>query len=701
MNELEKDTQKLDYDAIMRMFGVADSAEAQEDRPSAPVQEETDSAQTPDAPMHQENADELLPDEEEGDSLEESTSDDSFADDTIRLDRIDVTAVTSSRYQPVDEDEEDAEDENESDSSDAEEEPEPFSKEWEPEYDQPIGEYTPPQPIVFRPRSRLKELRKELVAGPEKRYYQLTEMGLGRLQAAMFVNGIVLLLCIGSTAMYSLGMVQPDRMRLLVFGQIFAMLVSALLGSYQLLSGLGDIFRLRFSPNSLLLFTFLVCCVDGMLCLQELRVPCCAAFGLSMGMSLWGTYHKRSTEMGQMDTMRQATHLDGIILTEDYHQELPGFQMREAEVSDFMDRYSRPSTPEKILSVYSFLALIFSVAIGVAAAVLHNSSLGIQVCATSLLVALPSSTFIALARPESILEQRLHKLGAVLCGWQGIKSMNRKAFYPLNDEALFPAGSTKLNGVKFYGDRDPDDVVAYAAALVNACGGGLSPLFSQLLDRRSGRHHRIENLQYHESGIGAEVLGEPVLVGTLSCMQKNGISVPSGTKVKQAVYAAIAGEVCGVFAISYAKSKFSATGLVTLCSYRGLTPLLTARDFMLSESFLRSKFRAKTRRIHFPDHAIRGELDAKVPSNDAPVCAITTKDGLAPRAFAITGARALRSASIAGLALHLFGGILGLAIMGCLAYLGSAELLTPTNVLLYEFAWIVPGLLITEWTRAI
>ena len=47
---------------------------------------------------------------------------------------------------------------------------EPFSAGWEPEYDQPIGEYVPPEPIIFRPRNRLGELKRKLMEGPEKRY---------------------------------------------------------------------------------------------------------------------------------------------------------------------------------------------------------------------------------------------------------------------------------------------------------------------------------------------------------------------------------------------------------------------------------------------------------------------------------------------------------------------------------------------------
>ena len=59
---------------------------------------------------------------------------------------------------------------------------EPFSGSWEPEYEQPMGEYVPPQPIAFNPRSRFRELKKKLVEGPEKRYYQLMEKGVGREQ---------------------------------------------------------------------------------------------------------------------------------------------------------------------------------------------------------------------------------------------------------------------------------------------------------------------------------------------------------------------------------------------------------------------------------------------------------------------------------------------------------------------------------------
>ena len=44
--------------------------------------------------------------------------------------------------------------------------------------------------------------------------------------------------------------------------------------------------------------------------------------------------------------------------------------------------------------------------------------------------------------------------------------------------------------------------------------------------------------------------------------------------------------------------------------------------------------------------------------------------------------------------------VLAFALLA-LGYLGSTELLTPTNILLYQLIWAGPGLLVTEWTRVI
>lgn len=559
-----------------------------------------------------------------------------------------------------------------------------------------------PAPIVFTPRSRLKELKKKLVAGPEKRYYELSETGVGKLQAAIFFNILIVLICAGVTTLFVLDMIPENRLRLVIFSQVLAMLLSALLGCHQMMDSIQQLFHGRFTVNTLLTLTFAACLVDAGFCLAELRVPCCAAFSLEMAMALWARYQRRTTEMAQMDTMRKAVRLHGIVKVANYYEGQAGLLRTEGEVEDFMDTYDTPSAPEKVQSFYAGLSLLACIAIAVFAGLQHGISMGVQILSTSLLVAVPASFFVSITRPTAILEQRLHMVGSVLCGWRGVKALSGKAAFPLDDQDLFPQGCTKLNGVKFYGDRNPDEVVSYTTSLISIAGGGLVPVFKQLLVSRSGQEYPVENFQnYGSGGIGGEVCGEPVLLGSLNFLQDMGVEIPDGTMVNQAVYAAIDGQLCAVYAISYAKMRSAAAGLVTLCGYRKLTPVMLCCDFMLTESFLRAKFNVKTRRIAFPTRDVRAELKKVRPDPETPVLALTTREELVSAAYAVTGARALRMATKLGVAIHLLGGTLGMLIMLVLAVLGSTELLTPTNILLYQLVWAIPGLLVTEWTRTV
>ena len=45
--------------------------------------------------------------------------------------------------------------------------------------------------------------------------------------------------------------------------------------------------------------------------------------------------------------------------------------------------------------------------------------------------------------------------------------------------------------------------------------------------------------------------------------------------------------------------------------------------------------------------------------------------------------------------------LLGMLIMAALAVLGTATLLTPIHILLYQLVWCIPGVIVTFWTRAI
>lgn len=674
---LEQEEQEFSLEDIMKEFGSSGEEEQQEETPGQPEEEQAEKEQP------------------EQEAKPEQPAAGAVTGDTVRFERIPGTVGTVRNAQPIDDED------DEIAPVPIPEKTEPYSSEWEPEYEQPIAEYVPPRPIVFHPRSRLQELKRKLVQGPEKRYYALSEIGLGKLQAAIFFSLLVVVLSAAATAMYALGWGQ-DRLRFMVFGQFLAMLISALLGSNQLLSGAGALTRKKFTPNTLLLFTFVLCCVDGVMGLRQQRIPCCAAFSLQVTMALWSEYHRQNTKLGQLDTMRKATRLDSICKVSDYHEDGDGLLRGEGQVEDFMDTYEQPAKLEKVLSVYTLVALCVSVAVGVLAGVLHGVDAGVQVAAVTSLAAMPASMLITLSRPMAVLERRLHALGAVLCGWKGVEAVGGKLLFPVEHDDLFPADAVKMNGVKFFGSRKPDDIIAYATPLIAADGGSLKPLFTHLLDSRNAMHYDLEAYRsYGDGGIGGVVNGEPVLAGSLEFLKSMGVETPEGIRVNQAVCVAIDGELCGLFAVTYEKDKVSAAGMYTLCGYRGLKPVLVSDDFMLTPEFIYDNLGVNAKKILTPEADARKQLQEKKADEDAPVVALVTGEGLAPFAYAVTGARSLRTAAKLGVIVHMIGGILGMLMMLVLAIIGAMNLLTPANLFLYELVWLVPGLLITEWTRSI
>lgn len=555
--------------------------------------------------------------------------------------------------------------------------------------------------FVLHPQQNpLKELKKQLTAGPERLYYQMAEKGTGKLAAAILTNLVVVLLCATVTALQAFGVVGEDYLRAVIFGQILAMFISALLGSFQLIEGAADLFRKRFSLNTLLGFSFLVCIADAVLALQALRIPCCAAFCLAMTFSQLASYHKRSTLSSRLDTMRKATSLEGTYaVSQEDGRKL--FVKGEGQVDHFMGTIHSRSLPEKIQGIYAIIALAVSFLLGVGTVFWQDVSAGVQVWAVSLLLALPAGSFITSTRPVAILERRLSKLGTVLCGWEGLSRAKGKADYPIFYKDLFPEGYAKMNGVKFFGSLAPEEVVSYATALMQATESGLTPLFLTLLENHNGRLLDADDLQAYEHGVGGQVEGVQVLAGSLSFLRQMGVEAEESLYISQSICVAIDGELSGMFAITYDKNRASAAGLQTLTSYSKLRATVVAADPMLTGSFLQKKFSARSSRLFFPDYPTRQALRNTAPEEGSKPVLLATKPGLATSAYGITGARSAYTASMLGTIIQMVGGATGLVMLAILVVIGALHLITPVNMFLYQLIWLIPGWLITEWSRTI
>lgn len=550
-------------------------------------------------------------------------------------------------------------------------------------------------------RSKLQLLKSKLIAGPEKRYYDLSEVGVGRLQAAILIQLAITGICFAVAVLLDMKIVPDNRLRLVIFSQVLTMLVSALIGSELIMDAVADLLRGKFSINFLLVVAFFACAADAVASLITLQVPCCGAFALEMTFALMGRLYSRITEMSQMDTLRKASKLVGLSKKPGYLNGKPAVLRTEGDLDDFWDTYRKESTPEKVQNVFGFTALIVSLLIAAMGAVLYGPSMAFRALSVCLMVAVPAAAFISQTRPAMLLEKRLHMVGTVLCGWQGVKRLRGKAYFPIMDEDIFPNATTKVNGVKFYGVRKSEDVISYTGSVLIEAESGLAPVFMKLMENRRCNEQAVLNFHDYGNGYAGEVRGEPVYVGDRNFLVSMGVDVPTGTAVAQGVYAAISGKLVAVYAMSYAKMRSSAAGLVSLGGARKIMPIMLTKDFMITPAFLADKFGVKTRRIFFPPVEVKQQLLQVQADPLAPVGALTTRSDLVSYVYAVSGAATLSGTCITGLVLSLLCGILGLLIMAALVFLGAFHLLTPLRLMLYELVWLIPTWLLTEWTKTV
>ena len=354
-----------------------------------------------------------------------------------------------------------------------------------------------------------------------------------------------------------------------------------------------------------------------------------------------------------------------------------------------------PDAAQKVMRVYAPIAAAATALLALFAAVRGGSNF-LWAWSGLLLAAVPGGGFIACCRPFSILAKRLHQSGAAICGWRGAKILSGECGIVIQDNDLFPKSNISMNGMKMYSDLPIRQVVGYATAVVQAAGSGLLPLFEEVMKNENGRRCTADSFrQYEGGGLGAEIHGDVVLLGSLPFMRLMGVHVPEGTRIQSAAYISVNKELVGVFALNYAPSAGTRSGLHSVIRSTGLTPILATRDFMITPALVKKRYKISTDRLEFPVVSERARLSAPEAGARGQQGALMAKGSFLSFSAAVTGGRLLRRAVHSAVLVSLLCGILGTVLLCILTYLGAVEAASAVNLLLYQMLWLVPTLLIT------
>ncbi len=452
----------------------------------------------------------------------------------------------------------------------------------------------------------------------------------------------------------------------------------------------------RFGTEGLTVLTAFVTLADALTC-ADTAVPYCAVPMVGLFFGLWGLCQSNAAMRRTVKVISGADEPDSAVCFRN-HQGVTDCMLRtQCPTSGFILDLENSDLCRNVLSVYSPIAALLALLLALISS-LHASTPYLTCCSAILCGALPAAGAIGFSRPFALLAKALSQAGAALCGWAGAQVCRRTGAVILTDEDLMPEGSVRNSGLKVYNSYTPGQVLGCCGAVLAHDGGRLYDAVLPLLQQSHSRIFECGDYRAYEGGgLGAEVQGSIVLVGSLSFMRLMGVRLPEGVSVRQALYVSINAELAGVIGIRYTPTASVRSALRTLQGCRDLKLILATRDFLLTPAFVRQCFRLQSDRFVYPSMADRIALCTPDDGAESSRAAVFSTHGLRPMARALVGGRQLNRLTRINAGCSLTGGILGLLLLFSLTFTGSVYSLNAGNVLLYAAVWTLPSILLSRW----
>ena len=542
-------------------------------------------------------------------------------------------------------------------------------------------------------KKRAQEQPEHTFASPEAAYAFYAAASGTRLRLLVST-----LLCLGSVLL----LVLSTPLITGAFSDHAAVFSAAMLGllllqavcSYDVcLSGVIALLRFRFDQYSMLFLALCAVVADAFFAVAEGRTPFCTVAGILLLLALWGRdllYDARRR------SLRAISNMDEPVAAIREEKAWHGYDCifrAPGDAEQFAVQLEMPDAGSRIMRVWAPVMTAVTLALSVLTS-LRTGEHFLWAWSAMLLASFPAGILIAYAKPFSALARRLYRAGAAVAGWQGARILSGEAGLIVEDADLFPPQNVTQGGMKLYGSRPAPMVIGYANAVVQTAGSGLVPLFEQMMHDQNGRRYTVDTFRRYEGGgLGATIRGDVVLMGSIAFMKLMRVRVPEGTRLKQAVYLSVNGELTAVFALNYAPAESVRAGLSAVLRAGSLVPVLATRDFMITPQFLKLRYKIPPEHIEFPIVEERARLSSQEIPRTGPQGALMARSSFASFAGSVVSARTLRGAAIIAMIVALAGSVLGTALMFFLTFLGSSFSASCWNLFVYTVLWLIPGLL--------
>lgn len=459
------------------------------------------------------------------------------------------------------------------------------------------------------------------------------------------------------------------------------MLIAAGSAFSVLRTGLAQCRQLKIGGEAMVSLITVAAISEAFFAIAGGRLCFCSLASLELLCALWASQRQaQATYLGALMLMK-SSQLQGVKRIDQAWKGASAAVCAEGDSTQYEAMLEAENPQLKLMRIYAPIALALVLLLSVLGSVLYEINF-LWLFMALLLAATPLSCCLSYALPYSLLASRLAWKKASICGWYGARVLGECDALLVDDAQLFPGQSLKLSGVKVFGSFESSRILRYAAAILHDAGSHVTELLESYEEEALPR---VTELRTYDSGYSGEIEDRTVLVGTLDFLRQMGVDAQTGSKLRQALYVSIGGELAGLIALRYEATSAVRDCLAALDMPSAPTPLLAGQDILLTKPMMKAKFRLSLDRLVFIPMRERGKLPQAEQEDQQG--ALLAQDDLSVYGTVCMGAKALVTAVRTILTLGVIAGVAGMLIVYILANSGCMATVTCPQMFVYLAVW--------------
>ncbi len=357
-----------------------------------------------------------------------------------------------------------------------------------------------------------------------------------------------------------------------------------------------------------------------------------------------------------------------------------------ADIDAFVSQTAACEKQKRMERLFTLSALVIAVILSViVCALTGDAGRLIYVLAATVTGSCQIALLSASVMARRSAARRLAHCGAAADGDEGVDNMATTQTVVLSDEDLFPNGSVILVSLEPHSSLNDATALAYAAALTQ--NSSLGNMLAEEVRTRYGTPLAAHRIIRYDGGIGGQIGGLQVLLGSESFMASRGI--PVNGMAENALALSLDGRLAAVLTIDYTVPAVLFHAMQKLTEQK-TTIWLHSRNQQITPKLVERLYGLPEGTVIVPDLEQKRKLQNSAYTRDARLCALLVRDGLMGTADCICAARAQRKAQRAGILIGICASIVCMLLMMYLCYAFVPSDAHPIRLLIYMVLCFIP-----------